>query len=299
MAIKKSIISWGLVGILIIGTVTLAAAADTVTFQGTTKTKVGDLVMLTGKLTKPQGDGPFPAIVMLHGCRGIDKAQDAWAERFASWGYVALQVNSLAPRGEKDICATPFIIPFPTRVQDAYDSKAYLAGLPFVDRNRIAVAGWSHGGALTIASVSSRNYSAWAALNMAYFARKPEAPFQAAVAFYPWICVAQLNDSEAPLIILTGEVDVVAPVAFLKSNMPSEKTTHEVILKVYPGAYHTFDSEGTDVKTPSGVRYKYDPSAAADAIVQVKEFLAKHLKQTKTSAFLEESMKWIFQKMPI
>jgi len=46
MVKKKSIISWGLVGILIIGTVTLAAAADTVTFQGTTKTKAGDLVML-------------------------------------------------------------------------------------------------------------------------------------------------------------------------------------------------------------------------------------------------------------
>lgn len=275
---KKSIISWGLVGILIIATVTLAVAADTVTFQGTTKTKAGDFVMLKGKLTKPQGDGPFPAVVMLHGCRGIDKAQDAWAERFASWGYVALQVDSLASRGEKDICVTPFIIPFPTRVQDAYDSKSYLAGLPFVDRNRIAVAGWSHGGALTIASVSPRNYLAWAILNGAYFARKPAPPFQAAVAFYPWICVAQLNDTEAPLLILTGEPDVVAPVAFLKTNMPTGKTAHEVILKVYPGAYHTFDSEGTDTTSATGVRFKYDPAATADAIVQVKDFLAKHLK---------------------
>ena len=280
MATKKCIISWIFVGIFFIVTVTLAVAADTVTFQGTSKTKSGDFVMLKGKLTKPQGNGPFPAIVMLHGCRGIDKAQDAWAERFASWGYVALQVDSLAHRGEKDICAAPFIVPFPTRVQDAYDSKSYLGGLPFVDRNRIAVAGWSHGGALTIASVSPQNYLVWANINMTYAAltRKPEAPFRAAVAFYPFICVAQLNDSEAPLLILTGEADVVAPVAFLKKNMPVEKTTHEVILKVYPGAYHTFDAEGVDVKTPTAVRFKYDPSAAADAIVQVKDFLAKPLK---------------------
>ncbi len=276
----KPIISWGLVGILIIATVMLAGAADTVTFQGTTKAKAGDFVMLTGKLTKPQGDGPFPAVVLVQGCRGTDKAQDAWAERFAGWGYVALQVDGLAARGEKNICAAPFSISFPTRVQDAYDSKSYLATLPFVDRNRIAAAGWGHGGALTIASVSPRSYHAWASINTAYSvsARKPEPPFRAAVAFYPWICVAQLNDSEAPLLILTGESDAVAPVAFLKANMPLEKTRHEVILKIYPGAYHTFDSEGTDTVTPTGVRFKYDPAATTDAIGQVRDFLAKHLR---------------------
>jgi dienelactone hydrolase len=280
MTMRKSIIRWGLVVVLIMATVTLAAAADTVTFQGTTKTKAGDFVMLTGKFTKPQGDGPFPAVVLMQGCRGIDKAQDAWAERFASWGYVALQVNSLAPRGEETICATPFSISFPTRVQDAYDSKSYLSGLSFVDRNRIAMAGWGHGGALTIASVSQRNYHAWASINTAYSvsARKPEAPFRAAVAFYPWICIAQLNDSDAPLLILTGEPDVIAPVSFLRTNMPSEKTPHEIILKAYPGVYHAFDSEGMDIVSPTGVRLKYDPAATDDAIVQVKGFLAKYLK---------------------
>jgi dienelactone hydrolase len=277
---KKSIINWGLVTILIISTVTLVGSADTVTFQGTTKMKAGEFVMLTGKLTKPQGDGPFPAVVLMQGCRGIDKAQDTWAERFAVWGYVALQVNSLAPRGVENICSTPFSISFPTRVQDAYDSKSYLSGLPFVDRNRIAMAGWGHGGALTIASVSPRNFHAWASINTAYAvsARKPEAPFRAAVAFYPWISVAQLNDSEAPLLILSGEPDVITPVTFLRANVPSEKTPNEVILKIYPGVYHAFDSEGTDIGSPTGVWLKYDPAATADAIVQVKDFFAKHLK---------------------
>jgi dienelactone hydrolase len=279
MGVKRSTISWLLAGILIMGTVTLSTAED-ITFQGTTKTKAGDFVMLSGKLTKPQGSGPFPAVVMLHGCRGIDKAQDAWAGRLASWGYVALQVDSYACRGQKDICATPFIIPFPTRVQDAYDSKSYLAKLPFVDPNRIAVAGWSHGGALTIASVSPQNYLVWANINMAYadLTRKPAAPFRAAVALYPWICLARLSDLEAPLLILAGEPDVIAPVAFLKANMPPEKSPYEVILKAYPGAYHTFDAEGVDITTPAGVKLKYDAAATSDAIVQVKEFLAKYLK---------------------
>ena len=272
MAKKASLIIWALAGILIFVTVTTSSGAENVTFQGTSKTNAGDFVILTGKLTKPQGGGPFPAVVLLHGCRGIDKAQDVWAARFAAWGYVALQVDSLASRGQEVSVRPLFIIPFPARVRDAYDAKAYLAGLAFVDRNRIALSGWSHGGALTIASVSPRNYFAWANINMAYatLARKPEAPFRAAVAFYPWICLASLNDAEAPLLILTGEPDVITPITLLKGNMPTEKTSHEIILKTYPGAYHTFDAEGVDVTSPAGVKLKYDAAAMLDAIIQPK-----------------------------
>jgi len=279
MATKKSIKSWALAGILIFATITTSLAAENVTFQGTTKTKAGDFVILTGKLTKPQGSGPFPAVVMLHGCRGIDKAQDAWAERFAMWGYVALQVNSFAPRGAENVCATPFMVTFPIRIQDAYDAKTYLSGLSFIDRTRIAVAGWSHGGALAIAAVSPGSYLAWATLNGEFSLQKPAPPFRAAVAFYPWASLAPLNDSEAPLLILTGDLDVVSPLALLKRNMPQEKTPHEVILRVYKGAFHTFDAEGVDNKSPnSPVWFKYDPEAAADAIIQVKDFLGKNLK---------------------
>ena len=49
---------------------TAAIAGDTVTFQGMTTTEAGDPLMLKGKLTKPQGDGPFAAVALLHGCSG-------------------------------------------------------------------------------------------------------------------------------------------------------------------------------------------------------------------------------------
>jgi dienelactone hydrolase len=118
---------------------------------------------LTGKLTKPQGDGPFPAVVLLHGCGGIVKNNDDWAERLTSWGYVALQVDSFGPRGQSNIYSNTMLIPLHLRVQDAYDAKSYLAGFPFVDRNRIAVMGWFTGGNITLAAVSASNYATWAA----------------------------------------------------------------------------------------------------------------------------------------
>lgn len=74
-----------------IGPITSAIAFETVTFKGTSE------LVLKGRLTKPKGDGPFPAIVLLHGCRGITAYLEPWVERLVKWGYVALQVDSLEP----------------------------------------------------------------------------------------------------------------------------------------------------------------------------------------------------------
>jgi len=58
------------------------------------------------KLTKPDGDGPFPAVVLLHGCGGMTSSYpNQWDQRLAEWGYVSLQVDSLTPRMISSICA--------------------------------------------------------------------------------------------------------------------------------------------------------------------------------------------------
>jgi dienelactone hydrolase family protein len=42
---------------------------------------------------------PYPAVVVLHGCGGISSHSAGIADRIGSWGYVALTVDSLGPRG--------------------------------------------------------------------------------------------------------------------------------------------------------------------------------------------------------
>jgi dienelactone hydrolase len=60
-------------------------------------------------------------------------------------------------------------------------------------------------------------------------------------------------------------------------NVPEKtKTGHEIVLKVYPGAHHCLDLTALD-RTSHGHRLKYNRRAAADAKVQIKEFLAKYL----------------------
>jgi dienelactone hydrolase len=246
------------------------SAAEIVTFKGVTKTKDGDLLMLTGKLAKPQGEGRFPAVVLLHGCSGSTPREEIWAERLKEWGYVTLAVDSLGPRGETSICGNPMRIMPDTRGKDAHAAKSYLAGLPFVDSNRIAVMGWSHGGWTTLFAVQNPPYSE---------IKQRTDPFRAAIAFYPY-CLAKLQRCAAPLLILIGESDDWCPAErcqkMEKIWMPGD-THQKVSLKVYPGAHHGFDFEGIDT-TVSGHRILYNEDAAADSIIQVKNFLGAHMK---------------------
>ena len=261
---KRLISAYSIISfLLIIGTVILAEASDIVTFKGTGTTEAGTPLMLAGKLTKPQGNGPFPAVVLLHGCSGIMANRDElWAERLASWGYVAFQVDSFGPRGLSSVCddITLLFSIIGKRVQDAYDAKSYLAGLPFVDRNRIGVLGWSHGAMTTLTVID----------------QKRDDPFRSAIAFYPY-CSTPLVGFNAPLLILIGEKDDWTPAISCSLKMPSGQTKHEVVLKIYPDSHHGFDGEGFDKKI-AGHRLLSNPVAAADAIIQVKTFLTKHLK---------------------
>jgi dienelactone hydrolase len=240
--------------LLMITTAAGASAADLVTFKGE------DQETVTARLTKPEGRAPFPALILLHGLDGMDKYYDAWAERLASWGYVTLQMNGFGSRGK--LCVSD---PPSKRARDICSAKSYLGGLTFVDPKRVGAIGWSRRGSSTLAALCAR-----------FSSSQKEYPLRAVVAFYPY-CFRSLASLEFPLLILIGELDDFSPVAICRERMPQKKTRHEVILKVYPSAYHGFDAEG--VKTDyMGHRIQYNPAAAADSIVQVKAFLAKHMK---------------------
>jgi hypothetical protein len=83
---------------------------------------------LAAELGSPSnGGGPFPAVVVLHGCIGITGHFTAIADRLSSWGYVALAVDSLGPRGLADRCGVGIL----GQAFDAYAALRYLSQLYF------------------------------------------------------------------------------------------------------------------------------------------------------------------------
>ncbi len=72
----------------------LIACGTTTTFNSLDINIEGRQQILRGRLTRPSGDGPFPAIVLLHGCNGtgspIGKHYSDWMYMLQRWGYVSL-----------------------------------------------------------------------------------------------------------------------------------------------------------------------------------------------------------------
>ena len=71
---------------------------ETVTFKASPSMKYIYYPKVTAKLIKPQGQGPFPAVVLIHGTRGMREHHYRWINRLSGWGYVALLVDSIGMR---------------------------------------------------------------------------------------------------------------------------------------------------------------------------------------------------------
>ena len=235
-------------------------------------TETGEPLQLPGILHKPSGDGPFPAVVMLHGCSGEEgetneKHYSFWVDKLVGWGYVALQVDSFTPRGFDNICANTAAVSRDMRSHDAFAAKSYLSTLPFVDPNNIGVIGWSAGGNAVNRIID------------AGYRDKTVSPFKGAVAFYP-SCHPLINP-DTPVLVLIGRKDDWCPASHAESLDRQYKNSNwepEFSLTVYPNAYHAFDYEAPE-RIYLGHHLEYVPQATADAITRTRDFLAKYLNQ--------------------
>src|SRR5512137_2854507 len=73
---------------------------------------VGSSDQLPATLIKPDGAGPFPAIVIMHDCSGLGPRSSGapmrWAQELVPQGYVVLVPDSFSPRGFSDgVCSVP------------------------------------------------------------------------------------------------------------------------------------------------------------------------------------------------
>ena len=227
-------------------------------------------IMLDGEIYRPEGSGPFPAVVLLHGCAGLNDLPRIWAETLNDWGYVAFVVDSMGPRGGATSCNARSGGPgYVERGMDAYYAKAHLNKLPYVIRDKIGIMGFSHGGGTTVTALDIDNFEDLPA--------GVATPFKVGVAYYPW-CFVDFKAVDAPLMVLMGTADDWHSEQNCRNNMPKPgETQNEVVYKAFEGAHHLFDWPGLDT-TSMGHTVRYHPEAAAQAKKMTKAFLAKYLK---------------------
>lgn len=143
-----------------------AASYETVFFRS------GGL-KLEGYLFRPEGKGPFPAIVYSHGSREGEEREErpmaAIAEPFVQAGYVVLVPErrgygksegatfSQVVRGER---GARYVARAEAEANDVLAATAWLRRQSYVQKKRVALLGWSLGGSVTVMAASRGDYCA-------------------------------------------------------------------------------------------------------------------------------------------
>jgi dienelactone hydrolase len=188
-----------------------------------------------GELYLPEGAGPFPAMVIAHGCGGVSGAERYWASALRAAGYAALIVDSFGPRGIDRTCENLTRLNAVRRVPDQYGALKMLAADPRIDQRRIFLMGMSHGG---FTAVIASN--AWAKTRFG-----GALGFRAFFPFYP-LCSAHSPERftlSAPMRIHIGGGDDWTPAAHCTALVSDLKAKGlDAHVTIYEGALHSFDN---------------------------------------------------------
>jgi dienelactone hydrolase len=242
-------------------------------------------------LYKPEGNGPYPGLVLFHQCAGLGNSRRPnlsmaeWPKESVARGYVALLIDSLGPRGIDTVCYGPKGgVNFPRGVKDALQAAEHLRSFDFVDKKRIALAGYSWGAMVGILASSKRWGTTLA----------PGQRFAAVISFYPG-CRTITPQSGKPYEIVQPDID--RPLLALMGELDNETPPGECIAKldgmkaggaplewhVYPETTHCWDCRQLDQFSKVDVRgnqvtYRYNEEVTRDSARRMFEFLERTMK---------------------
>jgi dienelactone hydrolase len=243
--------------------------------------------ILHAQLYRPDGDGPFPVVIALHGCGGLAGRSEPVQQRYRDWaeqllkdGNAVLLPDSYGSRELGPQCRVKdrerHVLARRERVADIMASRQWLVQQPWAARNRISLMGWANGASALLWAVRPQLSS-----------RNAEPDFRSAVAFYPDCRISSgLGwSARVPTLLLIGaKDDVSSPPACRQMVDGARGRSALARIVVYPGAYHDFDRPNLPLHTIAGTsdaalpdrgHLGSDPEARADSQKRVAEWLAR------------------------
>jgi dienelactone hydrolase len=249
----------------------------------------GQLTSPRMALLKPAGDGPFPAVVIMHQCSGPKEAVVSWAHKAVARRYAVLLVDSLGPRGVTSVCYGPQGgVNLFRGARDALQAAEHLRRQPYVDPDRVALVGFSWGAMVGLLTDSAHYVEALRAGR----------GFTAIASFYPGCFrifpsngrppLDTVNgDIARPLLVLMGEADTETPASeCLEKLEPLKKAGVPVDWHLYPQTTHCWDCEQFNGFSKIDVRghhveYRFRQDVTEDSENRLFAFLDRTMPRKK------------------
>ncbi len=207
-----------------------------------------------GFYARPEAEGEYPGIVMIHENRGLRPEIRDSAETLAKEGYVVLAVDLLGGIAEDQAGARTLTANFNQEkgIENMRAAAAYLRGQ---GAKKIASLGWCFGGRQSVALAISGEQ------------------LDATVVYYGGgmaTTTAQLAPIQWPVLGIFGDQDQAIPVSMVQTFEASlDALGIENEIHIYPGVGHAFAN-------PSGMNYAAEETK--DAWQKTLQFLNNHLK---------------------
>jgi dienelactone hydrolase len=241
--------------------------------------------VLHAQLYKPEGDGPFPVVIALHGCGGLGGHSEPIQVRYRDWAEELLKdrkavlfpdsygSRELGPQcrvKERRITARR------ERVTDILAARQWLMQQSWAAHDRISLLGWANGASALLWAVRPQ-----------LLLHHAEPDFRSAVAFYPDCRLSSgLGwSARVPTLVLIGaKDDVSSPPACRQMVEGAHGRSALTRIVVYPSAYHDFDranlpvhaiGPNADAADPEKGHVGTDAEARADSQKLVAEWLGR------------------------
>ena len=209
-------------------------------------------------LYKPAGEGPFPALVMIHEWWGLNDWIKQQAERYADQGYLVLAIDLY--RGQ--VATTPDEahqimrgVPEDRAQRDLLAAVTYLDSLNTVNSKRIGAIGWCMGGGYALDLAVADPRLKVAVINYGHLATED----------------ATLKKIHASILgIFGGQDQGITPADVHKFEAQMKAMKKKVEIYIFPDAGHAFENPNN--------QKGYRPEDATKAEKITQDFLANNLK---------------------
>ena len=198
----------------------------------------GKPVLLAGELRLPaSGAAKVPAVVLIHGSDGLGPSLDRWAWEINGIGVAAFLLDSFSGRGLVRTDTDQTQLDALAMTVDAYRALALLAEHPRVDKERIAVMGFSKGAVAALYSSLRRFHDMHG---------PPGLAFAAHIGFYTPCNLAYRDDARTtgePIRLFHGSADDYVAIGPCRAYAERLRQAGvDITLTEYEGAQHDFDN---------------------------------------------------------